>query len=319
MTNTFCTIITAGYYPKALTLYKSLQQFDASVQLQVLVTDNKAVSSTLPQPAGIKLIAVSDLSGYSLVNDLYNKYAHLDPDFFRWSLKPVFISYLLENGFDKVLYIDCDMFFFNDYHFLFSELDNSSVLLTPNWINSDPLVDKDSFFSLFTSGFFSAGFIGANKKGLPALTWWAAACHFMMGEHIQAGIRDDQKYLDIFPLKFAGTKILQHRGCNIGAWNYDECKRELINGKVLINGEFPVIFIHFDGMMVQGILRGYDKLLLPHLEQYQKTFEETGNRLADFIAEVDTHAEVSIVTKIKWRLKFKSRIKKFLYKASRKL
>jgi hypothetical protein len=319
MTNTFCTIITAGYYPKALALFSSLQQFNRPVQLQVLVADNKPVTSISPVPTGINLITASKLSGYSMVDELFKKYAVNDIDSFRWSLKPVFISYLLEQNFEKVLYLDCDMYFFSDYGFLLSDLDSGSLLLTPNWINSDPLVDKDSFFSLFTSGFFSAGFIGANKGGLPALKWWAAACHFMMGEHIQQGIRADQKYLDIFPLKFESTKIVRHRGCNIGAWNYDECKRELINGTVMINGTFPVVFMHFDDMMVKGILRGYDKLLRPHLERYQKTFEENGYQLSDFIASIDTHVDASFVKRIKWSLKIKTRIKKALYKWSQKL
>ena len=319
MANTFCTIITADYYPKALALYKSLAQFNRSVRLVVLVADDKPLSRFGKLPENISAIPAGNLSGYSLVNELYKKYAAADMDSFRWSLKPVFISYLLEHDFEKALYLDCDMFLFNDYEFLFSELDEASILLTPNWINSDPLVDKESFFSLFTSGFFSAGFIGANKEGLPALKWWAGACHFMMGEHIQHGIRADQKYLDVFPVKFEKTKILRHQGCNIGAWNYNECKREWVNGEVMINGQFPVIFMHFDEMMVKGILRGYDKLLLPHFEQYQKVFEESGYPLSDFIKTIPTHINPGMVKKIKWGLRLKTRIKQKLYQLSQKL
>ncbi|MBL7743819.1 MAG: hypothetical protein JNN00_10135 [Chitinophagaceae bacterium] len=317
--NTFSTIITANYFPKALALFRSLQQFDEKVKLQVLVADNNEVSGSYTIPEAISLVLASRLSGYSLVNDLYKKYAHYDMDSFRWSLKPLFASWLLENGFEKVFYIDCDMFFVNDYRFLFTDLDHSSVLLTPNWTNSDPLKDKDSFFSLFTSGLFSAGFFGVNKKALPALHWWAQACHFMMGEHIQHGIRADQKYLDVFPVKFEDTCIIRHRGCNIGAWNIEESKRELVNGEVLINGKFPVIFIHFDDMMVKGILRGHDKLLLPYLERYQKVFEESGARLSEFIKAAGTHTDPGMIKKIKWKLKLKTRIKQFLYKLSQKI
>ncbi len=85
------------------------------------------------------------------------------------------------------------------------------------------------------------------------MRWWANACHFMMGSHVNYGIHDDQKYLDVFPILFETTKIIRHRGCNIGAWNIEESKREIVNGTVLINREFPVIFIHFDGMMIQSI------------------------------------------------------------------
>src|SRR5437870_13765407 len=115
MKNTFCTIITADFYPKALILYSSLQQFDSGIALQVLVADNKPVASRDPIPPGIRLMQAADLSGYSLVDELYNKYALNDIDSFRWSLKPVLLSYLLEQGFDMVLYIDWNMLFFNEY------------------------------------------------------------------------------------------------------------------------------------------------------------------------------------------------------------
>lgn len=317
--NTFSTIITADHYPKAYTLYKSLARFNSSIQLQVLLADDGAILNSAVKPEGIKVFTVNYLKDYPLVKELYDKYALSSMDFFRWSMKPVFVSYLLEDGFDKVIYLDCDMFFFNEYDFLFLELDQSSVLLTPNWINSDPSLDKDSYISLFTSGFFSAGFVGANRNGLAALKWWAEACLFMMGADIKSGIRDDQKYLDILPAKFEEINIIRHRGCNIGAWNYRECKRTLINGKVLINGEFPVIFIHFDGMLVQGILRRYDKLLKPYLEEYKKLFKESGYDLSGFIKEIDLHEKAGIITRLKWKLSFRTRMKNFLYKLSFRL
>lgn len=319
MSDTFSTIITANYFPKALTLFSSIRQFDTDIELQVLITDDEPIDEKFPVPPGIKLIHVTALRGYSLVDDLYKKYAHIEMDFFRWSMKPLFISYLLEKGFDKILYIDCDMFFFNDYHFLFSELDHSSVLLTPHWKNSDPLRDKDSFFEFFTEGFFSAGFVGANKNGLPALHWWANACHFMMGSHVNYGIHDDQKYLDVFPILFETTHIIRHRGCNIGAWNIEESERKWVNGTVLINGEFPIIFVHFDGMMIQTILRGHDQLLRPYLDQYQAAFAQTGANLADFLKEVNLHIRAGLLKRSKWRLSIRTRIKKILYSLAKKL
>ncbi|HET6994741.1 MAG TPA: hypothetical protein VFI06_07155 [Chitinophagaceae bacterium] len=319
MTKSFCTIITADHYPRALALYKSIIQFDPGILLHVLIADNNSLPNDVTPPAGMKIMTVSQLNGYSLTESLYRKYAHIEMDFFRWSLKPVFISYLLENGFEKLLYTDCDMFFFNDYSFLFSDLDTSSVLLTPHWRNSNPLTDRDSFVALFSDGIFTAGFIGANKNGLPAMKWWAEACHFLMDAHPELGINDDQRYLDIFPVYFEGTKIIRHRGCTIGAWHYEECKRELVNGQVLINGEYPVIFIHFEDMLASQILKGHDKLLLPYLNEYKRVFEESGYRLGDFIKSVDTYARPGALKKIKWTLRPRTRIKNFLYKLASRL
>jgi hypothetical protein len=315
----FCTIITADYFPRALTLYKSIARYDEQVEFHVLVADNKPVHEISNQYPRIKLIPVSSLSNYSLVGDLYKKYAHISLDFFRWSLKPVFISYLLENGVDRVLYLDGDMFFVNDYHFLFEELDIASVILTPHWKSNDPLIDSASFFALFRSGIFTAGFIGANRQAIPAMKWWAEACHFLMGEHPALGIHDDQRYLDIFPVYFEGTKVIRHQGCTIGAWHYELCKRELVNGEVMINGKYPVIFIHFEEMLVSQILKGHDPLLLPYLNQYQKEFEESGFVLKDYIKNIDTYASATSFHRLKWKIRLRTRVKQFFFKLAKSI
>jgi hypothetical protein len=311
---TFCTIITANYYPRALALYKSLAVYDNQVELWALIADNKPVPEISRDYPNLKLLAVSDLGHYPLVDKLYHKYAHINLDFFRWSLKPLLISYLLEEKrIDKLLYTDCDMFFVNDYTFLFDELDHSAILLTPHWKNNDPLLDSTSFYALFRSGIFTAGFVGANRQALPAMQWWAEACHFLMGEHPGLSIHDDQRYLDIFPVYFEGTKIIRHRGCTIGAWHYEQCKRVLVNGQVLINGEWPIIFIHFEEMLVSQIMKGHDPLLQPYLEQYRKIFEESGYKLAEFIKGIDTYASPGLLLRVKWSWKIRTRLKRFFY------
>ncbi len=317
--NAFCTIITADYFAKALTLYKSMLRFNKKITLYVFIVDNKIDIPSLSLYPGIKIIYTTDLTDYPLVKLLYRKYAHIDINFFRWSLKPVLVSYLLEKEIQKIVYIDCDMYFVNDYQFLFDELDQSEVLLTPHWINNDPLVDSKSFFALFRSGIFTAGFIGANRKALPAMQWWANACHFMMGEQPSLSIHDDQRYLDIFPVYFERTKVIRHRGCTVGAWNYEECKRLLVNGEVMINGEYPVIFIHFDEMLISQILKGHDPLLLPYLNEYKKVFEEDGVQLSTYIKKVDTHAHTSSLQKLTWKLKIRTRIKRFLYNLAKSI
>ncbi len=64
------------------------------------------------------------------------------------------------------------------------------------------------------------------------MQWWANACHFMMGPLIAQGIHDDQKYLDLLPVKFETTEILRHRGCNIGSWNFGQSKRVQVGDQV---------------------------------------------------------------------------------------
>jgi hypothetical protein len=312
--HTFCTIITTNYFPKALALYKSLAKYNSEVELHVLVADNETPPGIAADFRKIKIITIADLEGFSLVKDLYNKYAHINIDNFRWSMKPVFASWLLENGCDKLIYADCDMFFVNDYKFLFDELDSHAFILTPHWHNTDPLFNKESFLSNFTSGIFSAGFFGATKDGLPALTWWANACHFMMGNNISLGVHDDQRYLDIVPVVFGNTKIVRHRGCNIGSWNHKESSRSEINGEILINKRYPVIFIHFDEMLVSEILKGHDPFLSRYLNEYKKVFDESGFTLNNYITTLDLEVKAGTLRKLKWKLKLRTRLKKMLFK-----
>ena len=317
--NTFCTIITAGYYPYAVALYKSLLKYNEQATLHVLIADNKGIDKQLVHYPGIKLVTTQELSGDIAIADLYNRYAHINMDFFRWAGKPLFLLHLLQTGYDKVIFLDCDIFFFNDYTFLLTELESSGILLTPHWRTPHPLIDEKSFIALFTNGIFNAGFIGASQKGIPALQWWAGACHFKMGEVPALGIHDDQKYLDILPVLFETVKIVRHRGCNLASWNVNECKRELINGNLLINGEYPIIFIHFSQILANEILRGHDPLLLPYLTNYKIVFEEDGSKLSDFMNELDTHLKAGILKKIKWKLKARTRIKRFFYKLAQSL
>lgn len=317
--NSFCTIITADYFPRALALYKSVAKYDTAIELQVLIADNKPVTNIPGNFPKLKIRAINELDNFPLVRELYKKYAHINIDNFRWSMKPVFASWLLENGYDKLIYLDCDMFFVNDHQFLFDELDSHGFILTPHWNNTDPLFHKESFLSNFTSGIFSAGFFGATKKGLPALHWWANACHFMMGNNIGLGVHDDQRYLDILPVLFETTKIIRHRGCNIGSWNHKESSRTERNGEVFINEKYPVIFIHFDEMLAGEILKGHDPLLARYLKAYKQVFEENGFILQDYIKTIDLDLQAGSIHKLRWKLKLRTRMKKFFYKLAESL
>lgn len=318
MNNCFCTIITSNYYAYALALHKSLKNYDHEVLLYVFVVDDKPLASTRVEE-GMKVMPVQTLMNYSLVDDLYRKYAHIDMDFFRWTLKPVLISYLLENGFEKVLYTDCDIYFFDNYQFLFEQLDNYSILLTRHWFTSDPLLNENGFIQLLTTGVFNAGFIGSSKKGLPALHWWANACHFKTGVFKDLGIHDDQRYLDLLPCLFDDINILTHRGCNLGALNYEECRRELVGNRVLINGQYPVVFIHFSRALVKQILMGFDPLLRPHFNEYQETMQKNGIPEGALMNELDYYSRSSLLMKLKWRILLRTRIKSFLYTIAKRL
>jgi len=266
--NSFCTIITKSHIPYAIALFNSIRTFDDKAQLNVLISDSGDKVQS-PDP-GLVFYDYEDLNSDETCQKLAAKYRESYHDAFRWSMKPIFLKFLLQSAPNKkVIYVDSDVHFFNDYNFLFKELDSASVLLTPHWRSRDPFIDKANFDCLLTSGHFNGGFVGVRKDAIPALEWWAKSCTYKCEVDPAKGHFVDQTYLDLFPVLFEDVKIIRHKGCNVANWNRVECKRTRDNkGNVLINNIDPIVFVHFTASTVRGILNGEDPLLAGCLKTY---------------------------------------------------
>ena len=68
--------------------------------------------------------------------------------------------------------------------------------------------------------------------------------------------------------------ILRHQGCNVAEWNRFLCLREVVNGEVLINGVWPIVFIHFNNTTIREIIDGTEPLLVSYFEQYMTTLQK---------------------------------------------
>lgn len=313
---TVCTIITSNYFPYALTLYRSLIRFNPDETLKVLVVDAGIPLPDLTAYPGISVISATDIYQQQHADTMFSRYGSNDTDALRWGLKPVLIANLLQKGYSKVIYADCDLFFFDAYEFLFHELNNYGIILTPGGTTRNPQLHEEEFLSGYQYGQFNAGFIGATKEAMPALDWWARCCTYRVETNFANGLFVDQKYLDAMPVLFSFTGIVRHKGCNIAFWNQHENKRELVNGKLLINGEFPVIFIHFTNKYIPELLEGNDPLIYPCYLEYEKTFRLSGHALKEFIPGMPEYKEPPPLVRIKRKLLIRTRIKRWLFKLS---
>jgi len=278
--HTTCTIVTANYLHFALALNESLNRF-RETHTYVLVVDvdvvNHIFHSTLPST--IKILYLSDINKTETSNSIVYKYNGLNNNNeLRWTLKPILLKFLLST-YEKVLYLDCDLFFCSDFRFLYDELSSCNFLLTPHWRNIDPNIASNyenlHFHKLFQEGIFNAGFIGVSRGGENILDWWTNVCEYKCEKKRAEGLYDDQKYLDVIPIYFNKVKILQHRGCNISTWNFVECARsESANGKVMINEIYDLVFIHFNNLLEEDIISGKDWTLKSHLLSWQKSLKE---------------------------------------------
>ena len=275
-----CTIVTTSHLRYALALTHSLRQFDLAAPMAILISDHDggALPEGLPAMAGnTRFYSPADFAGEPRADQLYKLYADKDKDAYRWSMKSVLIRRLLaKEGFDKVIYLDCDIYCHGDYRFILAELDRYSIVLTPHWRVIDPRQDEGEFRLLHYHGIYNGGVVAANRSAVDAMRWWADACAFRCEKNALRGAYVDQKYLEHFPILFDNVRILPHRGCNLGCWNIATCPRSNDpGGKVVICGKWPVIFIHFNYATVQAILAGRDPLLAPYLRERDKMLERS--------------------------------------------
>tara|TARA_R100001369_G_C3309645_1_gene167100 strand:+ start:253 stop:1173 length:921 start_codon:yes stop_codon:yes gene_type:complete len=265
--NTYCTIITANYFFYAKALYDSIKKYDVATDFKVLVVDD--YPETLFYEA-IEIFSLKEMQiNLTVEYSLIEKYENDKESNLRWALKPLFLKYLINfKNCEKVLFLDPDLYFYQNPSFLFDKLDTADVIITPHWRSKDPIKDPSNFNSLFTGGLFNAGFFGCNTKSINILDWWLKSCAYKMKK--TDGFYVDQAYLNLMPIYFSSqVKIIEHRGCNVSNWNLIECERIVNGGDILINNKYPIIFIHYTNATITMIAKGKDNLLHPFLNKYK--------------------------------------------------
>lgn len=233
-------------------MFKVFALADSLVQshgrLHVLVTDS---SGSYDTPANVILYGLSRLSN-PVAEKLIAKYRS-SADKLRWAMKAPFIRFLLPFC-NKVVYIDNDVHFFDDASFLFEELNNNRVLLTPHYYPADPCREQNWLEANFRVGLYNAGFFAARQGAEQVLDWWMECCLYNIKKSSWRGLFDDQKYLDLVPVLFEEAGILRHRGCNLAGWNYRTCKVSGSPERPLVDDR-PVVFIHFAGLTMREFAR----------------------------------------------------------------
>jgi hypothetical protein len=306
--NCYCTIITANYFFYAKALFDSIKKYDSNLNFQVLVVGDFEEDLIYN---GIEVIKLDLLK--SCFQQDYNSIKHYEVDEaskLRWALKPLFLKYLLlKRKFDKALFLDPDLYFYSNPLFLFDDLNDKDVIITPHWRSKDPVLDPDNFNWLFTGGLFNAGFFGCNANSINILDWWLKACSYKMEK--ADGFYVDQVYLNLMPIYFSGqVEILQHKGCNVATWNIIECERSIVGNAVLINKEYPIVFIHYTNGTINLINNGTDALLKPYLKEYKHALLKHNKKFNFPVFAVDSgHRETF---KSRWKARIKRKWKRII-------
>jgi hypothetical protein len=140
---------------------------------------------------------------------------------------------------DLITYLDADLFFFESPVTIFEEIGKASIAIMGHRFPS-----KLKHLELY--GIYNVGWLTFRRDtdGIDCLNWWRDSCIEWCYDRTEDGRFADQKYLDDWPTRFQGVRVIEHKGANLAPWNVDNYKLSSAFEKVLVDDQ-PLIFFHF--------------------------------------------------------------------------
>ncbi len=166
------------------------------------------------------------------------------------ALKPFVMEHLLDQGFERAIYLDADIEIFQPLQEVSNRLADHSILFTPHLTAPLPEDGKrPHMWDLLPCGTYNGGFVAVREtlEAREFLRWWGQRlCRDCIVDKA-AGCFVDQRWLEFVPGLFDGVHVLRHPGHNVAYWNL--CHRPLSrdrDGTWRAGGE-PLIFFHYSG------------------------------------------------------------------------
>lgn len=242
MTRTYCTYFDANYLVKGLALIESLTRWEnAPFRLFVVCLDEltQSILENLDHPNVVPVPLQRIEQGDEALRLARSNRSLVE---YYWTLTPTVVLRLLEEvpqG-DSLIYIDADIFFYSSPEPIVSEFGGHSVLIHGHRFPS-------SLKHLEVYGKYNVGLLcfRRDERGLEVLEWWRDRCNEWCYSRIEDGKFGDQLYLNDWPERFDGVRVLEHIGAGVAPWNHEQYTYlKDIDGELLVNGK-QLVFYHF--------------------------------------------------------------------------
>jgi hypothetical protein len=238
----FCTYFDRHYLPRFLALYDSLRACGTEFRLWALCLDDAAHGAVTDlRLAGVEPIALADFERGDTAL-LAAKQDRTRAEYF-FTCTPSLPLYVLERWpeVDLITYLDADLFFFSHPRPVFEELGDASVGIIGHR-HSPANRDRVRF------GVYNVGWVSFRRdaNGLDCLRQWRQDCLTWCYDRVEAHRYADQKYLDAWPERHDGVRVLQQKGANLAPWNVANYRIRARDGRVDVDDD-PLVFFHFQG------------------------------------------------------------------------
>lgn len=251
------TSISLNYLPKARILASSLKQFHPDWTFHLLVSDritgeNKSMidENKLAQEPFDRIVWIDTLDIKNIYGWIFN---HSIVEICT-AVKGPFLQQLINEGAEKIIYLDPDIAVFNSLDPLVDLLDDNAILLTPHLLDysDDPQAISDNeIIGVMRHGIFNLGFFAINPNkpdGQRFAKWWGNRLLNYCYADYDRGLFTDQKWCDLVPAYFEDFCVVRDPGYNVASWNIDKRNVSMSeNGQIQVDSKYPLRFYHFTG------------------------------------------------------------------------
>jgi len=253
----FCTLFDSHYFIRGLTMYESLKKNCKNFHLYIFAFDNDTYN--ILKNLQLDFITVISLKEFEDPELLQVKPKRTIAEY-CWTATPSVIKYVLEKyNTPNCIYIDADLYFFDDPNILIEEAKDNSVIITEHRFS--PQYKYHEINGIYNVQFL---YFKNDENSKTILQWWRDRCLEWCYSRNEDNKFGDQKYLDDWTTRFKGVHVLQNKGGGVAPWNVQQFtyykKNDKIIQKEISTGEISqMIFYHFHNLIIYK--DGYTKAL----------------------------------------------------------
>lgn len=249
----YATYFDSGYLSRGLTLIDSLRRHGDHAPVWILTLDDAAKryldEAALP---GVTAVTIADIEAAEpALPPLKSQRSRME---YYFTATPLLMKWVMAMQADPrtvVIYLDADLFFFDDPSLVLDALGSGSVGIIEH--KYPPRVAA----SLAKYGRFNVGWVGirCDARGTACVQWWGESTLAWCSDKPEDGKYADQGYLDSFPGMFEGVVVLPSVGFNLAPWNTANAVLTPAGDAVTVSGDGrrdALVFFHFHGLRRVG-------------------------------------------------------------------
>lgn len=273
MKNVIFTICAKNYLAQAYTLGQSIKHHEPDTDFFIIVSDfigdielNNSFTHLSPK-------ILSEIN----IEDLSFKYNVIE---FSTAIKPFFITYFFKKNYDKVVYLDPDMYIYNNLNIIYNNLDDYDFIITPHIrkhyieFNGSTSEEEILFVGIYNLGFFA---VRNTSISLRFIKWWEEKLKEQCYADKFDALHVDQKWLDFLPSFFPENVLIEKSPTiNMASWSIHEVEFQEINEIYYID-EQPLVIYHFSGIDIlddDNINKKQSKFNLSNKPEYKNLFKK---------------------------------------------